>query len=239
MFDGIRAKIQGLKQRLPKTRRGKIVLYSAAGIAGFFFIVSVGVGVWSGYPSFCRSCHHIKPHYQSWASSKHGEENVNCVGCHFEPGIVPYVAGKLNGLVEVVKYVAGAYPTKLRSEVSDASCLQEGCHSKDEVTAEDEEFGKARFKHEKHFETLRTGMKLRCASCHSTSLHSEAETVSTRVCFTCHLAPALGEETAEERKVRESQGKCERGRHAGRHNLRARQVRHFRPRVRPLPRTRD
>ena len=64
----------------------------------------VTVGIWSGYPSFRKSCHHIRPHCESWATSLHGKEEITCTDCHFEPGMLPYVMGKVNGLVEVVKY---------------------------------------------------------------------------------------------------------------------------------------
>ncbi len=74
--------------------------------------------------------------------------------------------------------------------------------------AEPVKFGKIRFGHGEHLEPSR-GVRLRCASCHSTSLHSKDETVSRRVCFTCHFVPGGPEETPGEREVRTSQGNCD------------------------------
>lgn len=74
-----------LAARLPRTRTGKTPFYGAAGACAAGFVGSLGVAVWSGYPGFCpsrasgsfkesndKSCHHIRPHYLSWACSTHG-----------------------------------------------------------------------------------------------------------------------------------------------------------------------
>lgn len=206
---GLGGLVGRLKAHLPKTRRGKILFYSAAGVLAVMMLGGGVVGIWSGYPSFCKSCHHIVPHYESWATSVHGKEEVTCTDCHFEPGMLPYVMGKVNGMVEVVKYVTGAYPTKLRSEVADVSCLREGCHSTDELKKKPLKVGKARFGHERHLGESLRGIHFRCATCHSTSLHSKSGKVSKRVCFTCHFKPGGPKETVEERKAREKLGKCE------------------------------
>ena len=233
LFDKIKDKLLTLRSRLPRTRRGKILFYGAAGVVGILSVGGLGIGIWSGYPSFCQSCHHVKPYYRSWASSVHGKEGVACTDCHFKPGLVPYAMGKVNGLVEVVKYFSGGVPVKLRSEVADVSCLREGCHSQDELDAEPVELGlegqtrrtgpfvavpgetrrQISFDHEKHplDEPIR-GLHFRCATCHSTSMHSEDNTVSHNVCFTCHFMPGpeeSGEEAAEEREAREKLGKCD------------------------------
>ena len=208
MRDKLRTVARAIGAHLPKTRRGWMLFYAAVSVVAVIFVGSLGVAVWSAYPSFCKSCHHVKPFYRSWATSVHGKENVGCTQCHFKPGIGPYVAGKLNGLVEVVKYFSGGYPVKLRSRVSDVSCLREGCHSTGKLVAEPVKFGKIRFVHDEHSQPSR-GPRLRCASCHSASLHSEDKTVSRRVCFTCHFAPPRDGETREEREVRTSQGKCD------------------------------
>ncbi len=282
LFDRVKdfasAVVRAIVARWPKTRGGKILLYAAAGVCAAGFVGSLTIAVWSGYPSFCKSCHHIRPFHASWASSVHGKEGVACTDCHFEPGLIPYAMGKVNGLVEVVKYFSGGYPVKLRSEVADVSCLREGCHSQDELEAEPVELGlegqtrragpflavagetrrQISFDHEKHSLAGRShgvagrpdeagstaltgrapvegapglgakagrgadeppasagklrGLHFRCATCHSTSMHSEDKTVSHNVCFTCHFMPGpeeSAEETAEEREAREKLGKCD------------------------------
>ncbi|MHC4501733.1 MAG: multiheme c-type cytochrome [Planctomycetota bacterium] len=197
-----------LKSRLPTTRKGKIIFYAVVVVGGLFGSAGMGIGIWSGYPSFCRSCHHIEPYYQSWASSKHGKENVNCLGCHFKPGALPYIMGKVNGMVEVFKYISGSYGPKLRSEVQDVSCLRSGCHDREKLAKETKPFGKSRFSHKPHFEELRAGVKLRCASCHSQSLHSESDTVPQDMCFTCHLMLPGKDEPAEAVALQKKTADC-------------------------------
>ena len=188
-----------LKTYIPKTRRGKIIFYIAAGLLGISMLGGGGVAVWSSFPSFCKSCHHITPYYESWQTSVHGKEHVACTDCHFTPGAVPYIMGKVNGMVEVFKYFSHSYGPKLRSEVQDVSCLRSGCHAREEIDEKrkSKTFKKVRFSHTKHFENHRAGIELRCASCHSQSLHSEDGTVSSGLCFSCHLTPPSKDATPE------------------------------------------
>ena len=66
----------------------------------------------------------MKPYYDSWKVSSH--KNVNCLECHYEPGIKAHIFGKINGLVEVAQYLTHRYSEKPSAELSDASCLREG-----------------------------------------------------------------------------------------------------------------
>ncbi|MHC5056239.1 MAG: NapC/NirT family cytochrome c [Planctomycetota bacterium] len=187
------------KSKVPETRRGKIIFYSIAGLLTVSMLGGGVVGVWSSFPSFCKSCHHITPYYESWQTSVHGKEHVACTDCHFKPGAWPYIKGKINGAVEVFKYASHSYGPKLRSEVQDISCLRPGCHARDKLDKERKgrKFKSVRFVHADHFQPLRGGIELRCASCHSQSLHTESGTVSAGVCFSCHLAP-LGKDATPE-----------------------------------------
>jgi nitrate/TMAO reductase-like tetraheme cytochrome c subunit len=191
--------VSRLKAKIPKTRRGKIVFYSVAGLLTISMLGGGVVGVWSSFPSFCKSCHHITPYYESWQTSVHGREHIACTDCHFKPGAWPYIKGKINGAVEVFKYASHSYGPKLRSEVQDVSCLRSGCHARDEIDEKrkSKTFKKARFSHKKHFENHRAGIELRCASCHSQSLHSVDGTVSVGLCFSCHLTPPGKDATPE------------------------------------------
>jgi nitrate/TMAO reductase-like tetraheme cytochrome c subunit len=188
-----------VKSKVPETRRGKIVFYSIAGLLAVSMLGGGVVGVWSSFPSFCKSCHHITPYYKSWQTSVHGKEHVACTDCHFKPGALPYIMGKVNGMVEVFKYFSHSYGPKLRSEVQDISCLRPGCHARDKLDEKRKgsKFKSVRFVHADHFQPLRGGIAIRCASCHSQSLHTESGTVSTGLCFSCHLAP-LGKDATPE-----------------------------------------
>ena len=47
-------------------------------------------------PQFCRNCHNMEPYYDSWESSSH--DHVNCVDCHYEPGLLETFEGKFKAL---------------------------------------------------------------------------------------------------------------------------------------------
>ena len=44
-------------------------------------------------PTFCASCHTIKPSYDSWTRSSH--KDVTCVDCHVRPGISGFIQDKV------------------------------------------------------------------------------------------------------------------------------------------------
>ena len=83
-----------------------------------------------GYTSrseFCASCHYMIPFYEGWQQSAHSD--VDCTVCHFEPGLAGTMRGKIEGLLQVAKYVTNAYKrTKPWAEISDKSCLRSGSH---------------------------------------------------------------------------------------------------------------
>jgi nitrate/TMAO reductase-like tetraheme cytochrome c subunit len=200
--------VDAVKKRMPTTRRGKIILYSILGFGAFMFIMSVSIAVWSGYPSFCKNCHHMEGFYRTWQESRHGREGVPCLACHAKPGVVSYVKVKMNGLLEVVKTAIGAIPTKLRSTVPNDTCLRSGCHTKEELSKETIAFGEALFDHSAHFDPVR-GIELRCASCHAASLHSANETVKKEMCYTCHFKPVSEKERAADASAVDELTTCE------------------------------
>ena len=90
-------------------------------------LITAGAAEYTSRPEFCPTCHYMEPFYFSWKASKH--KDISCVKCHFEPGLAGTVRGKLEGLVQVVKYVSQAYrKSKPWAEIPDESCLQSGCH---------------------------------------------------------------------------------------------------------------
>lgn len=78
-------------------------------------------------PTFCASCHTIKPSYDSWTRSSHRE--VTCVACHVRPGLRGFLEDKvLAGLEDVAITFFGSprEPHELVSRVESSVCL--GCH---------------------------------------------------------------------------------------------------------------
>ncbi|MFQ5834766.1 MAG: NapC/NirT family cytochrome c, partial [bacterium] len=128
-------------------------------------------------PRFCKTCHNMKPYYESWTTSTHNK--VSCVKCHIAPGIGTYFRRKYEALAMVALYITGNTPTVYRAQVKDRSCLRAGCHNKTLLSREKIDFSKdITFSHELHFQPLRNEIKLRCTSCHSQIVQGEHITVT-------------------------------------------------------------
>lgn len=155
-------------------------------LAVLFIIFTVAAVIYTERPEFCTTCHMMQPYYDSWKNSVHNKEN--CIECHYEPSLKAHVLGKINGLLEVAKYLTGKYTMKPSAKVSDITCLRGGCHTKDAVMAKKPLFkNKVEFDHSRHFADLRAGIKLRCTTCHAqltTDTHIE---VNKSACYICHF----------------------------------------------------
>jgi nitrate/TMAO reductase-like tetraheme cytochrome c subunit len=157
-----------------------------------FLAISLSVGGGATYialefttrPQFCRNCHNMEPYYDSWESSSHN--HVNCVDCHYEPGLLETFEGKFKALSQLAKYVTRTEGSKPWAEVSDYSCMRSGCHSTRLLEGE-LQFGRIHFDHRHHLIDLRRGKKLRCTSCHSQIVQGNHLTVTTSSCFLCHF----------------------------------------------------
>ncbi len=138
------------------------------------------------HPRFCSTCHNMTEYYDSWEHSSH--KDVVCITCHYDPGIEAVVKGKINGMVQLVKYVSHSYSGKPHAEISDASCMRAGCHvgmqdDSTELLFKDV----AMFNHEQHLSGRVPGHKLHCTSCHFQSVPGEHISVTSATCITCHF----------------------------------------------------
>ena len=149
-------------------------------------IVAVVTAEITSRPSFCNTCHYMQPFYESWKASVH--KDVQCTKCHFPPGLEGTIEGKMMGLVQVVNYISNSY-TRRRpwAEISDASCLQSGCHAKQKLNKDVLYKGLVHFNHQAHLTQNRRGKKLRCTSCHSQIVQGEHIVVTETTCFLCHF----------------------------------------------------
>src|SRR6266545_3885262 len=75
-----------------------------------FLVLTAAAAEYTSRPGFCPTCHYMESFYQSWRTSAHNK--VDCVECHFEPGIAGTIKGKLNGLVQIVNYISLSYKTR-------------------------------------------------------------------------------------------------------------------------------
>jgi len=136
-------------------------------------------------PGFCVTCHYMKPYYDSWRVSTHS--NVACVQCHYEPGLTPRLRGKVDGLLQMAKYVTRTYEPKPKAGISDKACLRSGCHETELIKGPILFNETISFDHHEHLTRLRRGKQLRCTSCHSQIVQGRHLTVTETVCFLCHF----------------------------------------------------
>ena len=147
-------------------------------------VVTVGAVEFSSSPTFCQTCHNMKPYYESWKESSHNQ--VACIECHIAPGIKGESMGKIQALNQLVKYVTKTYGLKPWAEVEDASCMRSGCHSERKVEGL-VDFNGVQFDHTEHLGELRRGKQLRCTSCHSQIVQGEHIAVTVSTCILCHF----------------------------------------------------
>ncbi len=151
-----------------------------------FVIVLAATAEYTSRPSFCPTCHYMEPFYNSWKSSSHNK--IQCVQCHFEPGLEGKIKGKLNGLVQIVSYVSTSYKKrKPWADIPDNTCSREGCHVNQSIQDTVYETKGILFNHKHHLSELRRGKKLKCTSCHSQIVQGSHMQVTYGTCFNCHF----------------------------------------------------
>ncbi|HEY7708580.1 MAG TPA: NapC/NirT family cytochrome c, partial [Candidatus Entotheonella sp.] len=145
-------------------------------------LMTSGAAQYTSRSEFCVSCHIMEPYYVSWQESSH--HDVACIKCHFPPGAAEKVRGKMQGLVQLLKYVTATAAPRLVAEIPDESCLR--CHDT-RLLAGRVEFHGIPFDHGPHLTQDRRGKTLRCTSCHSQIVQGAHMTVTTSTCFLCHF----------------------------------------------------
>ncbi|MEK7721708.1 MAG: NapC/NirT family cytochrome c, partial [Elusimicrobiota bacterium] len=150
-------------------------------------VLLAGLAKFSTSPSFCKSCHIMKPYYQAWKTSRHN--HVPCVECHYPPGSYKTLLWKkFQALSQVVKYITRTYSSKPYAEVEDASCLSSGCHSTKLLEGKiiSREKG-IKFDHRPHLTEKRRDRQLHCTSCHSQMVMGNHMEVTYDTCYLCHF----------------------------------------------------
>jgi cytochrome c nitrite reductase small subunit len=130
-------------------------------------------------PTFCASCHTIKPSYDSWTRSSH--KDVTCVDCHVRPGVSGFIQDKVYAGIKDVAITLFGTPTEpydLQSHVHSSVCL--GCHRAilrvTEVSSRDlpspvKEVGLI-MNHREHMAAFeKRGQGEGCTTCHSRVVH--------------------------------------------------------------------
>jgi nitrate/TMAO reductase-like tetraheme cytochrome c subunit len=172
----------------------RIATLGAGLMLGFGLIAMVFMVQVSSTPTFCGTCHIMKPYYESWKHSKHNR--VACVDCHIAPGLTSEVRKKFEAVSMVAKYFTGTYSTNPWAEVDDAACLR--CHERRLLEGR-EVFHDVVFDHRPHLTESRRGLNLRCTSCHSQIVQGSHISVTTSTCALCHF---------KGQKPNEATGRC-------------------------------
>ncbi len=166
--------------------------YILAAIAGAVSLaLFIGLFFYSMSPSFCNSCHIMKPYYEAWKTSKHSQ--VACVTCHMPPQTEAAMWAKFQSVNHVVQFITKKYSSKPYAQIEDGSCLRSSCHAtnilKGKIT-----FKKGiRFDHQAHLGNLRRGKQLRCTSCHSQIVVGTHIEVTESTCYLCHFKSTEGQ----------------------------------------------
>lgn len=179
------------KRRLFKNVKGykRFLLFTGLYLL-LLLILIAGTAEYTSRPSFCPTCHYMEPFYQSWRVSAHNK--IDCVECHFEPGISGTIRGKLNGLVQIVNYISLSYKKrKPWAEIPDNTCARSGCHEKQALQDTTYDFKGISFNHKHHLQELRRGKTLKCTSCHSQIVQGNHIEVTESTCFNCHFIKSL------------------------------------------------
>ena len=138
--------------------------------------------------TFCGLCHQMNVYMESWRTSTHSQ--VACTKCHYEPGFFNHLKGKwVDGQVSLAYFLSGKRPSTPHAQISDASCLQGGCHRIEDLQG-NMVYKNVAFSHGKHLGELRRGMSLRCTSCHAQLVQGKHLTVHEINCFICHYYKA-------------------------------------------------
>jgi nitrate/TMAO reductase-like tetraheme cytochrome c subunit len=148
-----------------RTRTGslaaRIALVTAislvAGVALF-----VGAAVYTDQPSFCASCHEMKPYVEAWAAGPH--KDTWCVDCHVSKSLPARFAHKFASLKEVADHFSGrnTFPLSAQASVPSSNCS--ACHASVDPPAI------AGFDHATH------AAQGPCEVCHGTSGHAVSRT---------------------------------------------------------------
>jgi hypothetical protein len=114
---------------------------------------------------------------------------VECLACHFEPGVVGAIRGEAYAGLKLIQFFIGAYEAPTGAElVRNVNCLR--CHE-EVLTKKIDLAGGLAFYHEKHVDRA----KAECRQCHTaighpgavaTAIVTEPPRINKDVCLRCH-----------------------------------------------------
>ena len=172
-------------------KKRKITFMILAVLAGLFVVIVIsgiiGAEHYTAQPEFCGSCHMMKSYYNSWKRSGHGEKDIACNVCHYQPNEEEDAYIQFKGLGQLFTYFyTGGHETRMPTSVRDQSCQTSKCHPKlsDNVRLTET----VSLNHNTHIAATFEGQKLHCSICHHNSTAERHFEVSKDVCYLCHFA---------------------------------------------------
>ncbi len=165
----------------PKRKGGKAAI-AVGVVAAIVIVAGVGFTIWHEQPSFCNAiCHdpmdpYVEGYYEENSpilSAVHQANRVACLDCH-EPTLSEQVS-------EGIAWITGDFytPPEMRDLATNEFCLNEACHSRDDIVSATEDWGGNDFNpHAAH-----TTKEQQCGDCHR--VHRE----SVMSCSECHTSP--------------------------------------------------
>lgn len=164
--------------------KGKTLGLAALLLGGLLFFLPTAMH-YTSQPSFCASCHEIRPYVTSWQQSAH--HKTACFTCHAAPGLLNYIGRKVQGVKEVYVHLTQPEP-KPKARITDSVCLS--CHSgrqsgeKFGNVPETSETTRMTFSHRLHLAKEGLGS---CLTCHAGVVHAPSgPNLMSTVCSRCH-----------------------------------------------------
>jgi hypothetical protein len=129
------------------------------GVAIVALALFAGAMVYTEQPSFCPTCHEMRPYFAAWQSGGHSSR-AQCVDCHIDPGVLAHIAHKPSELKELWDhFFADPRFPNYAVEVPNTRCTRAGCHPTI-VTRSG-----SKFSHAQH------ATQGKCQECHATTAH--------------------------------------------------------------------
>lgn len=142
----------------------KAILGVGISLVGLYALFQVGYYATS-YPTFCGSCHEVKPYVDSWKTSAH--KNVNCLKCHQPAGELGKFQAKARGTNYVFQHFSGDYSVPTRATIFEQNCIE--CHLGDDKT-QTNAIRLANTPKVNHYETIKHSQS--CLECHREMGHA-------------------------------------------------------------------
>ncbi|MCL1852991.1 MAG: NapC/NirT family cytochrome c [Peptococcaceae bacterium] len=166
------------RRRKGRSSKGKVILVV------LLLIIVVGGAASVELTSqsfFCNTCKVMNGFHDTWEGSSH--QDVDCIKCHSQPGLIGLAKAKLNGLNQVVVNLTGAPdPDDITVDENDVHCIS--CHQ-DKPRKNTSQVRIDKDPHsELHFP------EMTCVTCHTGLTHNKELNKmrpSRDTCFRCHL----------------------------------------------------